>query len=311
MAFTAPYGELLRGIGSASVDGLSGSTRRFLVPGVTAVQALANTDLLTAAPFGSPHPESGPGDVLLAARYSISGGPTVQMPSGVAENGWYVDVEYEKGGVNFDFPPTQRTKDNALFREVTIDSETIFIPMITRRVESMAKNDPLDTEIKTYRYRVENQPLLISTLALRITFNLPESQWGITPINAIKNQINHVHTMGGGQWLFLGGNATSVQREGWFAVTLRWKGEDGTPPMSTDVAGHPDWILLPPEIVADIPARAPFQTYTRVDVTAPGLPAPGFDQTSLIKAEVRARAQYEPDPTGYQTLPGFGTKWTI
>lgn len=120
--------------------------------------------------------------------------------------------------------------------------------------------------------------------------------------NAIETQTGNIHTLGGKKWLFEGGRARQVTKEGW-VISYQWIRDPGNPiPVFPTPPG-----ALP--IIGPSTARLPFQQYQinwyQPPTNDPGV-LPDEDPTTSLIPFITAADFGNEEPSGWSTLPGIG-----
>lgn len=120
--------------------------------------------------------------------------------------------------------------------------------------------------------------------------------------NAIEEQTGNIHTLGGKKWLFEGGSARQVTKEGW-VISYRWIRDPGNP---IPVFPTPPGALI---IIGPSTARLPFQQY-QINWIQPPTNDPGVlpdeDPTTSLIPIITAADFGNEDAGGWANLPGIG-----
>ena len=305
MAFTSPYGELLPHGGERSTGGITRLPRQFFIKGNTPKQALEDPDLLIEAPLGGQHPETSSGDALFASQYRVG-----ERAGAGSDVGYFVEVEYVPGDVNFDFPPPDKSDPAYTAFGYSTQTLDISIPIISRFevVVFYVEPNPLPGRYD-YNPRVD-RTIGVPGAELRAEVNL--SSFNENDANTIRLQHDTIHTFGSpaADWRFIGGTADNLYRPDQWHVTYRWLGDPGTPTEALDPAiyggkalSDPGWKAFTPAHIANIPPRPPhaiWEVRTADPVFGPPAPGDPYEQYPQIVAVV----PYKANPNGHLTLPG-------
>ena len=120
--------------------------------------------------------------------------------------------------------------------------------------------------------------------------------------NAIAAQTGNIHTLGGQKWLFEGGDARQVTKEGW-VIAYQWIRDPGNP---LPVFPTPPGALA---IIGPTVARLPFQQYQINWYQPPGADPgvlPDEDPTTALVPVITAANFGNEDAGGWSSLPGIG-----
>lgn len=286
----ASFEELIVERGRAEVGGgaAPGSnrvfriSRRFKVPGETNAAAAVNPDLLTAAGAGVPHP-SLPGLISL--------GPTIGERGGAGDDTFfYAEAEYAvEGTPTFEFPAPDR--QNLGFQTIGIApfEKTIDFPLYVERAIASPTGGSSTEWVK-----IENKTIIAKCFALTVEWNT--DILSASDIGAIYTQMNKLHTFWGGVWVFKPQSADKIFRDGVWNVVFRWESDPGTTAEDlADIEAEPSYCEVAP--------RAPHALW--------------FEMFDVVYGDVvnaprlTSRVMYQSAPTGYQSLPGYGTRWSL
>ena len=303
MGFTGSYGELLRHGGTRSAAGITSLIRSFFVKGNTPKEALEDPDLLIEAPIGGQHPETSSDDALFASQYRVG-----ERAGAGADVGYFVEVEYVPGGVNFDFPPPDKSDPAYTAFGYSTQTLEISMPVVLRHFVQVFYTPQLATD-EHYDFTRAYRTIGVPGAELRAEVNL--SSFGSAGARAIYLQHDLIHTFGSPatDWRFVGGTVDNLYRPDQWHVTYRWIGDPGTPAEALDPAvyggkteGDPQYAAFTAASIANIPPRPPHAIWEVQTVSPQGPPAPGqpFDESYKVVAVV----PYKSNPNGHLTLPG-------
>lgn len=288
---TATFEELLVfdgntkvGAGTAPLSNTVYTTvRRFKVPAETPALAATNPELLTAAGSGVAHPTI-PGLVSL--------GPTIGQRGGSGDDTfYYATVEYGITGTpTFNFPAPDRT--NAAFVSAGFAPfvKEVDFPIYTERTIAA----PMSGGVSKEWVKVEGKTIRVPCMAYTMEFN--SDSLSPADIGAIYAQQNKIHEFYGGVWLFKPQSASITYREGYWTIIFRWESDPGTSAAElAEIESDPRFC--------EVAERPPHALWFEVfDVVYPETDA----GPRLI-----SKVMYQSIPTGYESLPGYGSIWSL
>lgn len=280
LTFSRQYAEGSMGTGVAFGGVVPDSdVIRYLVPGVTKADALANLDLVAI----TTHPDGLP--LTVQAK-----NPTERVGAG-ADVGWYVDVVFGKNrlsGSDVRITPPDTTNIDYVLDSASFRKDIITIPVVVE-TELVFPQPITGIPISTFLSRtIEVQRVLPRTVYnLRLNVN----SFTQSDLYAIEDQTGKIHQFGGRKWLFEGGDS-SESEQGVFTINYSWLGDPGTPELEIPTGDGVNQAITTPE-------RPPFHDYViRFYVLTTG-PLSGQS-----RARVETVQTYEEDLTGYLSLPG-------
>jgi len=139
-----------------------------------------------------------------------------------------------------------------------------------------------------YTVREKRQMVTLTIRTTNITI--------VNPFNAIADQYQKLHKLGGAYWLFAGGDANQTNQTDW-EFTYQWVKDNGTP--MPDLAGqsesNPVYVIVPNNTVnLGVYAREPYTEAVYVDADNPETTI-GYGYSVKL---------YTKDDNGWQSLPG-------
>ena len=282
LTFSRQYAEGSMGTGAVfggvAVDS---DTLRYLVPGNTKADALANVDLQALIASGT-HPDGISGLFLQAAN------PTERVGAG-SDVGWYVDVVYGKNrmsGSDVRVTPPDRTSPDYRLDSTSSRIEIIEVPLLAEYQTEAMGPTPGGGPLFLYTYnRIDLRRVLPMT---QYMLKLNTNTFGSAQVEAITKQTGKIHEFGNRKWLFESGQMSEVE-EGVYSITYVWKHDPGTPFVLVETGpGDPVYFLV-------TPTRGPFQEY---------IIEPYKDGNDNQRFRVKVRDTYEEDLLGWASLPG-------
>lgn len=269
-----------------------GTIRRFIVPGESPSVVVSHPDLLAAAAAGVPHP-SIPG--------LVSVGFVVEGRGGAGDDTfYYVRADYGIAGTpTFDFPPPDRQSLQFLSAGFTHQTLQIDFPVRTKIVITSPAVQPdvgpPSPPIEKDSWEIiEGKSVDVESVSFQIEFNLPS--FGEADIAAIKAQANKLHTFYGDTWRFKPVRSDKLFREGVWNIVYRWESDPGhSAEELAALTADSNFCIVEPR-----PPHARWYAVTRV---WPPLLEPSPRLIAKVIGELV--------PAGYQTLPGYGSVWTL
>jgi hypothetical protein len=280
----------------------------YLVTGATPIAALQSSELNTAAANGSLYPGTTTDQNLRQSSRSLG--------RRVGSDSHEVICNYTPGGIQLTggFLPPDRTDPAFAAYRLTFAQTTFTIPIIQRIDEVIVPNlvDPNSEQRSYFWSDPVYQKVERALLSFGVEFNLPDG-FGTGDVNGIADQLNKIHTFGGRKHKFVGGNVSTEGRAGQYRVSFSWEHEPGFVASDftswgwTDVGGGK--YRLPG--ILPVPTRAPFGEYIIRPAPLPITPESGYDLPAAVSPEIVSQVFLAESPTGYQSLPGYGSYWTI
>lgn len=270
---------------------------RYLVRGNTPKAAISMQGVVlddgSSLPLqGDPHPDFG--YQLRAATFDVQ-----EAAGSGADTFMVVAVNYTVDGQSFSATPPDVTDPDYTKSFFGTKTLNITVPTYIVQWESTwipINPGPVFTETKVPRYQLDQRT--VSVPGSTYTREVSVDTFTIDTGNIIAAQHDKIHTLGGQQWQFVGGDARPVSTERW-VISYSWFRDPGNGLLN----------LTPPpggvSLILPTTPRAPFQQYFIHWAELQGPPPPG-DVFVRQYPVITAQDVLVSEPGGWATLPGIG-----